>query len=426
MASSIYIASAEGFTGKSTVALGLLDQLSRVVGRIGVFRPVVRGARDGRDDRDPVLELLLHHDAVSLEYDECTAVTYDDVHADPVAALDRIIQRHHEVAERCDAVVVVGSDYTDIAAPTEFSFNARVAANIGAPVVLVVSGFERSSTEISGFVGMLFDELRAQHALPLAVVANRVSDAGVLEELSARGSTGTEPIPWYAVPDEPLLNAPSVRELMLACQGHLLRGDEQLLSRESTGLVVAAMTIPHVLERLFEGCAVITPGDRPEIVLGVLAAHTSTSFPQVSAIILNGGIPLAPQILTLLDGIEASTPIIATDLGTHATTAALTGLRGRLTEDAPRKIATALALFSEHVDGEALVDRLHLTRSEAVTPLMFEQQLIDAATSDRRHVVLPEGEEERILRAADILLRRGVADLTLLGEPGAIAAKAAS
>jgi phosphate acetyltransferase len=56
---------------------------------------------------------------------------------------------------------------------------------------------------------------------------------------------------------------------------------------------------------------------------------------------------------------------------------------------------------------------------------MFEHQLIDEAVAERRHIVLPEGEEERILRAADILLRRGVADLTLLGDPHRINAKAA-
>ena len=38
------------------------------------------------------------------------------------------------------AVVVVGSDYTDVGTPTEFSFNARIAANLGAPVLLVLEG----------------------------------------------------------------------------------------------------------------------------------------------------------------------------------------------------------------------------------------------------------------------------------------------
>jgi phosphate acetyltransferase len=170
---------------------------------------------------------------------------------------------------------------------------------------------------------------------------------------------------------------------------------------------------------------VITPGDRPEIVLGVLTAHVSATFPQISGIVLNGGIPLAPQVVRLLEGIGATMPIVATDLGTHATTSALNAVRGRLTRGSARKIATAQALFDAYVDGDALLDRLEVARTDAVTPLMFEHQLIDRAVSDRRHVVLPEGEEERILRAADVLLRRGVADLTLLGDPRSISARAA-
>ena len=49
MARSVYVAGVEGFTGKSAVALGVLEQLSRRVARVAVFRPVVRAeASDGR------------------------------------------------------------------------------------------------------------------------------------------------------------------------------------------------------------------------------------------------------------------------------------------------------------------------------------------------------------------------------------------
>ena len=146
-------------------------------------------------------------------------------------------------------------------------------------------------------------------------------------------------------------------------------------------------------------------------------AHLSVNFPQVSGIVLNGGFELPEQVTRLLEGSGATLPIIATDLGTHQASSLLTSMRGRLTADSPRKIAIALALFAEHVDGDALLDRLEVARTDAVTPLMFEHQLLDEAVGDRRHIVLPEGDEERILRAADILLRRGVADLTLLGDP---------
>ncbi|QIX27921.1 phosphate acetyltransferase [Nocardioides sp. JQ2195] len=420
MTSSVYVASAEGFTGKSTIALGVLEQLSRAVERVGVFRPIVRAEAGGADQRDYVLELLTSHDAVDLTYDECAGVSYDEVHRDPEAAMDRIVERFHLVADRCDAVVVIGSDYTDIATPTEFSYNARIAANLGAPVLLVANGIGRTLADLQTVTGVLRSDLRANHATLFSVIVNRVDDAGVLEEITELAG-----VPAYGIPEEPLLNAPSVAELMAACDGTLVSGSEELLTREVSGLVVAAMTLPNVLTRLFEGAAVVTPGDRGETVLGVLAAHMSTNFPQISAVFLNGGIALPDEITRLIEGLGTTTPIIATSLGTHATSTALTNRRGRLTKDAPRKIATALRLFSEHVDGPVLVDRLEVARTDAVTPLMFEHQLIDDAVEAGKHIVLPEGEEERILKAADMLLRRGVAELTLLGDPQAINAKAA-
>ena len=423
MGRSVYIASVEGFTGKSTIALGVLEQLSRRVERVGVFRPIVRADAERFGGRDYVLDLLTAHESVNLAYDDCTGVTYDEVHADPSAALDRIVERYHDVADRCDAVVVVGSDFTDVGTPTEFSYNARIAANLGAPVLLVLNGSGRTAEDLHTVTEMAVTELRANHGTLFAVVANRVDAEDVAKDIEA---LCTEDVPAYAIPEEPLLSAPSVGDLLTAVDGTLVSGDEALLNREVTGLVVAAMTMPNVLDRLVEGAVVVTPGDRPEVVLGVLMAHTSPTFPQISGIVLNGGLALPEQVSRLIEGLGVTMPLIATELGTHASSTALSAVRGRLTKDAPRKVATALALFGRHVDGDALLDRLEVARSEAVTPLMFEHQLIDDAVEDRRHIVLPEGEEERILRAADILLRRGVADLTLLGDPIQINARAAS
>ncbi len=423
MGSSVYIASVEGFTGKSTVALGVVEQLSRRVRRVGVFRPIVRGDVAATGGRDYVLEMLVAHEAVGTTYDEAVGTTYEEIHADPVTAMERIIDRHAALAAACDVVVVVGTDYTDVAAPTEFAFNARVAANLAAPVLLVLNGAGRTRAEVAGISDVAVAELEANHAELFAVVVNRVTDP----EVAADPTTLVDrDVLVYAVPDEPVLSAPTVADLMAACDGTLVRGDERLLGREASGFVVAAMTLPNVLDRLFESAVVIVPGDRPEIVLGVLTAHASTEFPQVAGIVLNGGIALPEQVDRLLRGIGSTMPIIATDLGTHATSQALTGRRGRLTRESPRKIATALAVFAEHVDGDALLDRLEVSRTTAVTPLMFEHAILDRATADRRHIVLPEGEDERILRAADILLRRGVADLTLLGDPIAVTGRAAS
>ncbi len=416
MARSLYITSSEGDTGKSTIALGMVDLLSRTVRRVGVFRPVARSS----EDRDYVLELLLAHDGVELTYEQCVGVTYEEVHADPEAALARIVTRYHDMARECDAVVVVGTDYTDVAGPTELSYNARIAVNLGAPVLLVVRGTGRRPEAVRQAAEVSLAELRAQHAEVVAVVANRCDPdqvGAVREVLSAT-------LPSWAVPEDQLLAAPTVRAVMDAVGGHLVAGDEALLSREALDLLVGAMSLEHLLERLTDGAVVITPGDRGDILLGLVSAHAAEGFPSLAGIILNGGFYPPDVITRLVGGLGQRLPIIRTDQGTFRSANRAASVRGRLSADSQRKVDTALALFERYVDGPEILRRLDVSRPSVVTPLMFEYELLARARSDRKHIVLPEGSDDRILRAASTLLQRDVADLTILGNEAAIRARA--
>ena len=89
-------------------------------------------------------------------------------------------------------------------------------------------------------------------------------------------------------------------------------------------------------------------------------------------------------------------------------------------------MAAALGIVEASVSFDELQGRLAVTRSRRVTPLMFEYELIQRARADRKHIVLPEGTEERILRAAEILLLRDVVNLTLLGNPEEVRQKISS
>lgn len=422
-ARSIYIASPEGETGKSTIALGVLDLLARKVQRVGVFRPVTRAA--GPDVQDYVLELLLAHDGVDLTAEQAIGVTYEDVHADPEAALSRIVARYHDVAKACDVVVVVGTDYTDVAGPTELSFNARVAANLGAPVLLVVSGKGRTPDAVGNLIEVSVAELRSQHAQPIGVVANRVTPADLDAVRALLAAPGTDGVAGWAVPEDPFLDAPTVRTLMEAVGGTLAFGEEALLAREATDLLVGAMSFEHLLDRLTEGAVVITPGDRVDILIGLLAAHAASGFPSLAGVILNGGFFPPESTARLVADLDPSLPIIRTDLGTFRSASAAAQARGRVTKESQRKVDTALALFEQSVDGAALLAGLDVPRPEVVTPLMFEYELLSRARADRKHVVLPEGDDDRILRAASTLLGRQVADLTILGDEQRVRARAA-
>src|SRR5688572_12734198 len=177
--------------------------------------------------------MLLDHDGVDLDYDQCVGVTYDDVRADPDAALSTIVDRYKAVEAQCDAVVIVGSDYTDVGSPAELAYNARIAANLGAPVLLVLGGraaqgqaeqlgstIPRTPAEMGQIASLALAELVHGRAGLFAVVANRadperldqvVASIGAVVAASPFGVGAARPVSVWALPEDRFLVAPSVR-----------------------------------------------------------------------------------------------------------------------------------------------------------------------------------------------------------------------
>jgi phosphate acetyltransferase len=415
------VAAPEGLTGKSAVALGLLDALIREVGSVGVFRPLTT-AGSGSDDVDLTVDLLLNQPGISQSYEEALGVTYDAARENADEALHVIVERFGQLADRFDVILVVGSDYADVTSGTELSFNAKIAANLGSAVVLVVHGRERTPEQVRAAAESAIAELRANHAQTVAVIANRVdSDAvkAIRDELAKIPDVVTA-----AIPDSPLLSAPTFRALVKAADGELVLGSDAWMNREALSVIVAAMSLPHVLDRLLPDVAVIAPSDRTDLLPGLMLAHQSGTFPTLSGILLTGGYEIPESIRRLSEGVQQDLPIALTDLGTFTTAERLMRVRGPITKESGKKIETARRVFAEQVDQAALLAAINVSTSEVRTPLMFEYQLRQRARADRQRIVLPESEDDRILEAAAILLRRGVANLILLGEETKVRARA--
>jgi phosphate acetyltransferase len=282
------------------------------------------------------------------------------------------------------------------------------------------SSIARTPDQMGQIADLALVELAHGRAELFAVVANR-ADAETLEgtvEALRRSLTahGRGSVPVWAIPEDLFLVAPSIRGIMRSVEGHLLTGDPDLLTREALGVVVAGMSMVNVLPRLFEGAVVVIPADRSEVLLAALLANASGTFPSISGIVLNGGFELPEAITRLIDGLGSTLPIITTDLGTYDTAVRVMNTRGRLAADSQRRYDTALALFEKHVDTRELLAAFGVARATVVTPLMFEYQLVERARSQRKRIVLPEGDDDRVLRAAARVLARGIADLTILGE----------
>ena len=418
MTRSIYVAAPEARTGKSVVALGLLDALLRGVESVGVFRPLVRAG--GRDD---ILEMLLSQPGISLDYDEAVGITYDEMRSDPEAGLQTIVATFGRISPRFDAIVVLGSDYADVTSPTELAYNAEIAANLNSSLLLVVSGADRDANDVRMAAESALSEFTAHHVQTIGVIANRVTPE-ILDDTVAALRELTDLVVG-ALPSEPLLIAPTLRAQFEAVNATQVLGNPELLERESQDALVAAMTLPNVLSRLVTEATVIMPGDRSDLLPGLILAHHSGSFPQLTGVILTGGYPIPENVVKLFDGMHLDLPIGMTDQGTYTTAHDVFNTHGNFTSS-PRKVETARRIFAERIDSAELIKALAVPPSRVVTPLMFGYQLNELARRSRRRIVMPEASDDRILESAAILMQRGVADLVLLGDPVEIKTRASA
>lgn len=430
-ARSVYLTAIEPRSGKSVVALGLMELLSRRLGRVGYFRPVIAS----KDVPDNDIELLRHRYRLAQTYAESYAVSLDDLRAMSDQGqydllLKRILEAFRRLDQRADLVLVEGVDFTGASRALEFDFNADLANHLGSPVLLVVSGSERSPDQVLDAVRLGHGSLTGRGCTILATICNRV-DPTVAEEVRRRLPEAVAGEPAYVLPEVPALTAPTVAEIAHAVSARYLQPAEGAAAasarREVRRMIIGAMSLPHFLEHLGDGDLVITPGDRADLIVGCLASRFSATASNIAGLLLTGGLEPEPSILKLMEGLgAASVPVLVAGADTYRTVTTVSAVRGLLTADDERKIATALGLFEGRVDTAALEQRIEVTRSARVTPLMFEHELVERARAQRKHIVLPEGDDDRILRAAEQLLRRGVADLTVLGDAEQVRSRAAS
>ena len=434
MAASIYVASAEAGAGKSVVALGVLELAARRGGRVGFFRPIVRfdAARDPsvRLVTDRFLPDADPESLVGLNREAARALLAEDRAGDLIAA---VLAKFRAVrdAEAGDLTVVEGTSFRGFAPTHEFDLNADLAANFGAAVLPVFTARGKTPADVRDAVAIALDGFADRGCEVLAAVVNHVP--ADWDDAARDRLTGANGPPVWLLPEDPRLTHPTVGEIAAALGATHLHGpaaDEGSplpfagADRPVGKFVVAAMRVPHFLEHLTDGALVVTPGDRDDILLASLAGEKSRTGPNIAGVLLTGGLTPEGPVAKLVDGL-AGVPVLGVESDTFATATGAAAVPATLSPDAPRKVEAALELFDAHVDGDRLAELIRVSNPGRVTPLMFEYDLTRRAAANKKRIVLPEGTEPRILGAAETILRRGVADLTLLGDPDEIRSKIA-
>jgi phosphate acetyltransferase len=419
MTKTIFIASAEPYTGKSVIALGLINMLLARTSKIGYFKPIIRQTNAG--EKEIHIETILDHFSLPIDYADTYAFSGPEVlrrlESEGMGdIINTIITKYKKLEEAHDFTVIEGTDFLGEGIAFEFEINVSVAKNLGAPVLIVVTGEQKTTAQIVTAALNVLRNFQGRDLQIIGMVVNRVQpnqvdDVRELLRLQLQADMMLAVIPWNKS-----LQSPTLREITKALDGRVLFG-EDLLSNQADNYVTGAMMLPGFLNHIKENVLIVTPGDRGDIVIGALQANLSSTYPKVAGIVLTAGIALDEPVIRLLQGLQTVIPIIAVQKGTFETTTIIGNIHSRITTNNKQKIALAIDTFDKYVDWKALDDKIYTFEPEGITPHMFQYQLVRSAKSQKKHIVLPEGNEDRILKAAARLIKQDVVDLTLLGDP---------
>ena len=427
MSRNVYIAATESSSGKSAIVLGVMEMMVKKVGHVGFFRPIIASER-GSAERDNDIALITSHFRLDLPYEEAFAYTSREagelIRAGKLSALlDGILDRYNAVAERFDFVVCEGSDFEGETSAFEFNINAAIARNIDAPVLLIVDGRKIGADGQVTNLDFAVQSFKEDDCKVLAAILNRFP-AERLDDLPAILKTSRhEDLPVFALPQDPGLAAPMMSEIAQALHAETFYRSDLLDSLQATSFSVADSSPEIFLSQLKDGALLFISGDRFGNLLGVMLKLNSAKPVNIAGIVLTNGFKPSGAVATLLREVKNMVPVLSVPCNTFDAVNAVTRLHSRIYPGATRKITTALALFESRVDTQKLVDLLKTAKTGVVTPKMFEFGLIQRAQSPRQRIVLPEGEEDRILYAAEQVVLRGIADIILLGNEQKIRVK---
>lgn len=427
MAKKLYVVGTEPRTGKSAILLGLMELLTRNIKKVAFFRPLIDvNSGNGEvgstiNEVDNTINLIKNQYDLCYDYEEMYAYTVTQ--ASELLAQGRneelhegILTKLNSLAAKADFILCAGIELEGVNASFDFDINADISNNLGAPVLLVAGARRKSAEDLIRSIRVYYESLAERRSDIIGTIVNRVNPeeaelvkTRLLEDrLVGKRHVGV-------IPNKENLGNPSVGEIVRLLNAEILYGEESLV-RHVRNFTIAAMQLRNLLERIEYGDLIITPGDRSDVILACLAASESKTMPNIAGIMLTGGLVPEGSVQQVIEGFSNTIPIIAVHENTFEAAIEVDKIHASITPDNERKINQALAVFERHIDMDELSEKIIKTKTTIVTPKMFESQLLQRAKACKQHIVLPEGEDDRILRAAEILLRRDVVDLTLLGQ----------
>ena len=425
MSKAIYIAAIESDSGKSLVSLGLLRMMLTKSSKVGYFRPIINVVKDHKYDDHTNTAINFFN--LDIDYDDCYAYKQNEVvellsEGKSETVIHNVIEKYKKLEAKYDYVLVEGTDFSGEGGFTELDVNLMIAKNLGIPALIVGSGNGKKKKDFINTMQLTYKSFIKKEVDVIGIVANKIEVDEIDYIQKELQKSFPKNLQIDIIPKVDFLAYPTVKEVAQALNGRVLFG-EQFLDNAIGSYSTGAMQLRNYLTRIRENALVITPGDRADIILGALQANASSNYPKISGIILTGSLIPEESIIKLIEGVQSTVPIISVDGGTFGITNKIGSVKSKIYATHNKKILLSLDTFDKHVNAEGLTNTLTYYQSDKLTPSMFQYNLLQKARAHKKHIVLPEGDDERIIKAAARLQLLDIVDLTLLGDRNAIQLK---
>ena len=420
MTSSLYISTTEAGSGKALISLGIIELILRKTNKVAFFRPVIRKQPFGKQDED--INLMLSYFGLNQQYEQAFGLYVEEVQElisqnnyDEV--LDQIIFKYKNLEQNYDFILCESSDYLGQVSAFEFDLNTEIAKNLGCPILILGNADCRSTEEAIAPVQMSLKSYLARECQVIGIVFNKANPELLTQlPIALKNQFGNTNYLLAVIPYDPKLSSPRIREIAEQLNAEVLYGHNRL-DNLVLDYVIGAMRLEYAITRLKENSLVITPGDRSDLIVGLLQANKSVNYPHLSGILLSGDLQPETSVRTLIDGLYDPLPILSVPQNTYETSELLKQVHTSLVPSDRERINLSIHLFDNYVNLSQLEEQIKTIKVKGITPKMFTYNLLQQAKSQKQHIVLPEGEELRILQAAAFLLNRDIVNLTLLGNP---------
>lgn len=433
---SVYVFNIEGRRHNAPLLVGLMDFFLRRDSEVGFFQPIAglpyANSSTGWPRNIELLKRVFNSSEDSASMMALPRMTFIDMLSkNQSSEISQILdQAWRDYAPRHKITICEGTHADGpVGVPGDrVELNAKLASQMGSPVLMTLD--VRPGVTIADAVNsaaIARDTIVAANGYTLGIVLQCVP-SDQLKEAVAEFRKLLEPLGitcFGGLPESRILSTTSLGAIANALGTQLLAGRELLLEDNFTDVVVAAGDLKSVLCSTEGRPLVVVPASRADIILAIGAAQAAGSRDCIvpAGVLVTDLNDLDPHVRKLLegdsDGALFTAPVLATAQPLSQVLNNIGALRSEeMLPSSTAKIQASKALFGRYIDGDGLAAAIHAPPvSEQLTPRLFMHNLQRRAQSIKKRIVLPEGSDARILKAAAEVTQRGFADVTLLGKP---------